>query len=300
MIVARFAAVDQVQVDAALTEAEGVRHQRLRFASDRDAYRAAHLLVRACAGELLGVAPRLVRVEQACPRCGKAGHGRPFIAGEPGVTVSLSHTRGFVAAVAATVACGIDVEAVATAIPRTAVTTRERAWLDARPDPLRAFTQLWVRKEALVKAGVADDPASIDVLADDAVPGPAGRFGEFTLIGWSGPVDALGRPMALGCVAVRTLSARESGSLPSGEPAGRDVSVSEVSQVSPRRETTVLARPVRPWPDPGDETSVIERSGPLHNSHFSAAGTGRANAGLEYASIPAGDPTCAVRTPPGW
>lgn len=204
MIVARFAAVDQVQVDAALTEAEGVRHQRLRFASDRNAYRAAHLLVRACAGELLGVAPRLVRVEQACLRCGKPGHGRPSIVGEPGITVSLSHTRGFVAAVAATVGCGIDVEAVATAIPRTAVTTRERAWLDARPDPLRAFTQLWVRKEALVKAGVADDPASIDVLADDAVPGPAGRFGEFTLTGWSGPVDALGHPVALGCVAVRT------------------------------------------------------------------------------------------------
>ena len=74
----------------------------LRFAADRDAYTAAHLLVRACAGALLGVPASSVGLEQQCPRCGGVGHGRPSIAGEPGVFVSLSHTRGYVAAVAAT------------------------------------------------------------------------------------------------------------------------------------------------------------------------------------------------------
>lgn len=207
MIVARFAAVDQVRVDAALTGAEQVRHDRLRFAIDRDAYRAAHLLVRECAGELLGLAPRLVQVEQNCPHCGRLGHGRPSIIGEPGVLVSLSHTRGFVAAVAATAPCGIDVQTVATSVPHTAVTVPERAWLEAQPDPLPAFTRLWVRKESLVKAGAADDPASIDVL--DA-SGPAGRVAGFALTDWAGPLDPSGRPTAFGCLAL-SVSGRVAG-----------------------------------------------------------------------------------------
>ncbi len=207
MTVVRFASVAEVSVDAELTGAERARHDRLRFAADRDAYRAAHLLVRACAGELLGVAPERVRLQQHCPRCGSTDHGRPSIAGEPEVWVSLSHTRGHVAAVAATAACGIDVESVAGSIPRAALTPRERTWLDAEPDPLRAFTRLWVRKEALVKAGVADEPGALDVLGPDAAPpgppaGPADRLGGFTLTDWAWPADALGTPVVWGCVAV--------------------------------------------------------------------------------------------------
>lgn len=193
MIVARFAAVGQVQVDAALTDAERVRHDRLRFPADRDAYRAAHLLVRECAAELLNRRPAAVRLEQRCPRCGGDGHGRPSVAGEPGVRVSLSHTRGFVAAVAATAVCGVDVETIATSIPRLAVSEPEAAWLDGRPEPLPAFTRLWVRKEALVKAGLAPDPASVDVLAPVA---------DFTLTDWSAPAPDGVQPPALGCLAV--------------------------------------------------------------------------------------------------
>lgn len=203
MIVARFAAVDEVSVDAELTGAERARHDRLRFAADRDAYRAAHLLVRACAGELLGIAPARVRLQQHCPRCGDAGHGRPSIAGEPGVHLSLSHTRGFVAAVAAVSECGIDVERVADSIPRTAVTAREQTWLDATADPLLGFTRLWVRKEALVKAGIADEPGPLDVLGPETTtPEPATRIGGFALADWDGPAAAR-RPVVWGCVAVR-------------------------------------------------------------------------------------------------
>ena len=215
MIVARFATVDGLREVSPsstgegwsfpggsdggieLTGAELARRDRLRFVADRDAYTAAHLLVRACAGALLGVPASSVGLEQQCPRCGGVGHGRPSIAGEPGVFVSLSHTRGYVAAVAATVPCGIDVQTVAGSIPRTAVTARERAWLDAQPDPLLAFTRLWVRKEALVKAGVADEPGAIEVLG---ASGPAERHGRFDVEEWAAPGSAKGSPAALGCV----------------------------------------------------------------------------------------------------
>ncbi|MFT3971410.1 MAG: 4'-phosphopantetheinyl transferase superfamily protein [Micropruina sp.] len=229
MTVARFAPVEEVLADVRLrgVELNGVenaRWQRLRFEVDRDAHRAAHLLVRACAGELLDLAPERLRLQQHCPRCGSTDHGRPSIAGEPEVRVSLSHTRGFVAAVAATAACGIDVEHVAGSIPRTAVTPGERAWLDTTADPLQGFTRLWVRKEALVKAGVADEPGALDVLGpaagavtrsavslgpDAAPPGPsvpvvrpADRLSGFLLTDWAGPPDPLGRPVVWGCVAV--------------------------------------------------------------------------------------------------
>lgn len=233
MTVARFARVEEVLGDlqfrgVELSQAETTRWQRLRFQADRDAYRAAHLLVRACAGELLDLAPERLRLQQQCPRCGSTDHGRPSIAGEPEVYVSLSHTRGHVAAVAATTACGIDVEHVATSIPRTAVTPRERAWLDTVADPLVDFTRLWVRKEALVKAGVAHEPGPLDVLGPDAgavargagalgpdaaptgrpagVVGPADRLSGFTLTDWDDPTDPLGRPVVWGCVAVRPRS----------------------------------------------------------------------------------------------
>ncbi len=213
MTVARFAPVGEVLSDdrlaaAELTEAETARWRRLRFEVDRDAYRAAHLLARLCAGELLGIAPSQVRLEQRCPRCGTAGHGRPSIVGQPEVWVSLSHTRGHVAAVAATSECGIDVERIAGSIPRNAVTAREQAWLDTAADPLLEFTRLWVRKEALVKVGVADEPGRIDVLGPDIAPAPATRIGGFALTDWAGPTDVLGRPAVWGCVVVRADSLR--------------------------------------------------------------------------------------------
>lgn len=203
MISVRFASVGEVAADprlagAELTGAERARHDRLRFAADRDAYAAAHLLVRACAAEVLGVPAHRVRLEQRCPRCGEAGHGRPSVAGEPGLYVSLSHTRGYVAAVAATVPCGVDVETVAASIPRAAVTPPEQRWLDAQPDPLRAFTRLWVRKEALVKAGVRDEPGSIEVLV---ASGPADRHAGLSLREWAAAPLAGGSPPAFGCVA---------------------------------------------------------------------------------------------------
>ena len=62
---------------------------------------------------------------------------------------------------------GIDVEPLRPIAPIAAVLTEaERAWIADQTDPSAAFLRLWVRKEALVKAGFGslNDPLSLDAL----------------------------------------------------------------------------------------------------------------------------------------
>lgn len=69
--------------------------------------------------------------------------------------MSLSHTRGQVAAAAAWLPCGIDVELIRPVQPiRSALAPGEEMWLSQQPDVGAAFLRLWVRKEAMVKAGL--------------------------------------------------------------------------------------------------------------------------------------------------
>ncbi|WGL50348.1 4'-phosphopantetheinyl transferase superfamily protein [Nocardioides sp. BP30] len=149
-----------------LTEAEVRRVRRLVHRADREAYRAAHVLARLVAAELAGVAAASVVLVQRCPSCGATDHGRPAVAGMPHVHVSLSHTRGVVAAVAATTVCGIDAETVRARVPVEALTDRERRWVARQPDPGTASVALWVRKEAWAKASGEglDQAMSRDVL----------------------------------------------------------------------------------------------------------------------------------------
>lgn len=181
-VVVRFAAVGEVD-DGLLTDAERARRDRLVLPADRAAYAAAHVLVRECAAELLGVRAAEVVLAQRCPTCGGEDHGRPCVAGH-GIHVSLSHTQGRVAAVAATARCGIDVEPVhAGPPPRGTLTDREAAWVAAQSDPGLPFTRLWVRKEALVKVGVValEDAARFGVLGPD---GPADEVAGVRLTEW--------------------------------------------------------------------------------------------------------------------
>lgn len=165
----RFAAATEVASDVSLTPVEAARRDRLVQRVDREAFDAAHRLVRVCAGELLAIDPGEVDLEQRCGTCGRGGHGRPRVRGHPEVFVSLSHTRGQVAAVASDRPCGIDVEWRAASIPRGAVTAGERSWLDRRPDPSTDFTRLWVRKEALVKCGLALHPGDLEVVDESGL-----------------------------------------------------------------------------------------------------------------------------------
>ncbi|MFJ2757920.1 4'-phosphopantetheinyl transferase family protein [Nocardioides sp. NPDC087217] len=183
--IVRYAAVAEVDADLGLlSTAERARHERLVADADKQAYAAAHVLVRECAAELLGTVREEIVIEQRCARCDSTEHGAPSVAGAAAVRVSLSHTRGQVAAVAAGRRCGIDVEKV-TRGPDRALSPREAAWVAGQEDAAYAFTRLWVRKEALVKAGHGSMAAAqrLDVLADDV---PAGQVGEVRLTQWEG------------------------------------------------------------------------------------------------------------------
>ncbi|MDQ1104615.1 4'-phosphopantetheinyl transferase family protein [Nocardioides zeae] len=124
---------------ALLAPYERTRVDRLRRPEDRDDHVAAHVLVRRVAAALLADGGRAVGagdlvLEQRCPGCGDDTHGRPAVAGEDGLHVSLSHARGWVAAAAAHRPCGIDVETVTAVAPLPDVLTPgEAAELAALP-----------------------------------------------------------------------------------------------------------------------------------------------------------------------
>ncbi|NGN94675.1 4'-phosphopantetheinyl transferase superfamily protein [Nocardioides sp. KC13] len=186
VVVARFADVSEIDADPGLlTTAELARHGRLVAAADKQAYAAAHILVRECSAELLGARREDVVIRQRCGRCGAVEHGAPAVADFPGIWVSLSHARGQVAAVAATRRCGIDVERVSRG-PDRALSSREAAWVAGQQDAAYAFTRLWVRKEALVKAGHGSMAAAqrLDVLAEN---GPADQLGGARITPWEAP-----------------------------------------------------------------------------------------------------------------
>ncbi len=163
-----------------LTAAERQRLAALRHPADRDAYVAAHLLVRWCAAELTRRPIESLVVEQRCPDCGSGEHGRPGLRGLPGVHVSLSRTRRGVAAVAGWDVVAVDVDAesgdVLAAMP-VSLSVAERRHVLAAPDRRAAFLRHWVRKECLVKMGAVtlDTLREVDLADMPEEVGPDGR-----------------------------------------------------------------------------------------------------------------------------
>src|SRR5262245_59494960 len=92
-----------------LTSAESARVREFQHELDRQAFTAAHVLVRIMVARLLDVSPRDVKIAQRCPFC-SGPHGPPRVLGAPQVAVSWSHTRGQVAAIAGPGPLGVDVE----------------------------------------------------------------------------------------------------------------------------------------------------------------------------------------------
>lgn len=172
-----------------LTETETRRSDRLLSASDRHDYVTAHLLIRVVAGLFTGLEPHDVRVRQHCHLCGGDGHGRPTVEEVPGVCVSLSHTPGYVAAVAGPCDVAVDVQAVSELdigdLGNVVLTSAEQDVIREAPDPIGALGRVWTRKEALIKLGVV----SLDslTLVDVAVNLNASRTDMCGLVvdGWS-------------------------------------------------------------------------------------------------------------------
>lgn len=139
-----------------LDDDELARAARFSSARDRQAHVAAHALVRVL---LSSQAPR----PPEDWRFAANAHGRPEVAGEPGVPplrFNLSHTRGLVAvAVTLTHDVGIDAEAIEPRRLRMALAERffapaEVALVKALPEAERAeaLFALWTLKEACLKA----------------------------------------------------------------------------------------------------------------------------------------------------
>jgi 4'-phosphopantetheinyl transferase len=179
-----------------LTPVEQHRAAAFRFDRDRDDFVAAHLLVRLCAGRLLGVPADALSLVQHCADCGSREHGRPSLAGLPDVHISLSHTQGVVAAAVGRQRVGVDVERAT--VFDTALGAAERVLSDAelrmmravaRPD--RYFLRQWVRKESLVKIGetrlgdmAQADLSALPVDTPDGSP-YLSRHGELYVLDWT-------------------------------------------------------------------------------------------------------------------
>jgi 4'-phosphopantetheinyl transferase len=141
---------------AMLSADERDRAARFRFDADRDAYMAAHALLRALLSERADVAPSswgFVAGPAGKPELDPA-HGLPWL------RFNLSHARSLVAC-AVTVGddIGIDVESLDRRPPTEGLAARwfapeETACLAARAEPTRTatFLRLWTLKEAFVKA----------------------------------------------------------------------------------------------------------------------------------------------------
>ena len=172
---------------ALLTDDELARAARFRAQGHRDDFVAAHVLVRMCAGEALGVAPEELTLVQLCPTCGGT-HGPPSLKEVADLAVSLSHTRGHVAATAGPGPVGVDIEAAdrkqSDGLVDMVLAPAEARLVRAAADAPLAFLDLWVRKEALIKAG----RASLNTLASVDLVGDAGRvvdrWGDLYLTGW--------------------------------------------------------------------------------------------------------------------
>ena len=149
------AGVPAAQVESAravLSAEERARADRFRAANDRRDYSMAHYLMRRCLSKDGPLEPAAWRFER-----GPAG--KPFLAGEPGREIGLSHTRDLVACAIADRDIGLDVENL-DALPRQRASV-ERSFAPAEAAAFArsrgagrdlVFLELWTLKEAFLKA----------------------------------------------------------------------------------------------------------------------------------------------------
>ncbi|WP_329154774.1 4'-phosphopantetheinyl transferase superfamily protein [Streptomyces anulatus] len=186
----------------------------IRVPARRDDVVAARLLLRLCASRVTGLPPDAVEPAQRCPGCGRDGHGRPYLPDHPELGVSYSHADGLAAAAVGPGPVGIDVEPLTRrpgplAVLRRMLPENEVDAACATPDPGPALLRLWVRQEALFKAGfevgsgarseAGRDDARLTAWTDHriaavvALAGADGALGGVLSILSSGPAPPSGR-----------------------------------------------------------------------------------------------------------
>jgi len=149
-----------------LSAEERQRRRAYARANDRLRFLTGAAVLRLAAAGCLSVAPRELRVDRRCDRCG-APHGKPRLPDHPELDVTVAHSGEHVAvALARGPRIGVDVEQIrdvdVDALARASFARDEADALAALPDEDRAaaFFGLWTRKESIVKAlgvGITDD-----------------------------------------------------------------------------------------------------------------------------------------------
>ncbi|MGJ0510379.1 MAG: 4'-phosphopantetheinyl transferase family protein [Methylocystis sp.] len=154
-----------------LDDQERARAARFAFEEDRQAYVAAHALLRAALSDAAGGAPQEWRFAAA-------KHGKPYLIDPPrDLRFSMTHTRSMVAvAVTEGVEIGVDVEpanrrAESMKLAERFFASEETALLRALEGDSRrdAFFAIWTLKEAVVKAtgeGLSRGLASFTIFLD--------------------------------------------------------------------------------------------------------------------------------------
>lgn len=153
---------------AGLDDEERAQGAAFRFAEDRDAYLSAHALRRLGLSAMLGGRPSQWRFRPG-------PYGKPMLDPPQGVSVNLSHTRGWAACVMSREhTVGIDIEAPRDGIDdpslqETVLAPSERQDMDAAPDAaarMQRFLTYWTLKEAFLKAagrGLSIPPDTVEI-----------------------------------------------------------------------------------------------------------------------------------------
>ena len=141
------------RLDAVLDADERAASARVRVA------RAATRIVVA---DVLGADPARLPISRQCAHCGHPTHGRPAVAGDDGISFSLSHSGSFavIALAEGGANVGVDVEEVRPRQRLDALAARvlsdaeHAAWLaiEDADERLRSFLRAWTAKEAYLKA----------------------------------------------------------------------------------------------------------------------------------------------------
>jgi 4'-phosphopantetheinyl transferase len=192
-----------------LSQQERDRASAFRFPEDRRDFVAARALARRCAAAVVGSPPGALRIVQWCRQCA-APHGRPSLVEHPDIGLSWSHSHGYLAAVAGPGAVGVDVEVPhggdwgADGIARMVLSDNERRQVAGCRRPDLALLRQWVRKEAMVKAGVASLDQLREVDLASLPPEPEGllvsQWDGWHILDWT----AVGKA-AIGTVVSRSL-----------------------------------------------------------------------------------------------
>ncbi|WP_419185872.1 4'-phosphopantetheinyl transferase family protein [Rohdeia mirabilis] len=162
-----------------LDPTERARWERLHDPRDREAFAAAHALLKIELARLHGGAP-------AAWEIGGGGDGPPVVVSGPlcfeephELVCSLAHARGLVAVAIATCPVGVDCENlpedwdIADVCDRIASPLELERWRARDSEPIELL-RLWCAKEAISKGlgvGLAIDPREIEIEMDPAKRG---------------------------------------------------------------------------------------------------------------------------------